>query len=338
MAIDKNTLETAVHDQFITRLHRTQTLWNAINKEHEARAQNLEKFYIPVLEVQRRFTDADYDVETITPVLTGNARDEYDASSVEVAWQRTHITGINVPEAAVVATEAGVMLAIADDEAERTSRKLDKRVFDTLEATSLDSVKLDPSAAGTVDLSQRFGNTAANYVNDETGVGAGTGVNAVYDLLQAKKLFMEQNDMIPPTGEGGIVLPTFMPPHLYRNLELSLEAKNVDTLTLNVINGVKQYNLFGTFTITMTNAITEAQYNEEGEKVASGGVKGHSLYIIDPRGITGGERFKRRRILEPLAPGNDYADAYMIDMYYQDFVAVTDARRIQRIAIANGNT
>lgn len=336
MPVTTDTLLQAWSQEFIQAFTRANSLYPIINTDYQAAARNTDKFNVLVFETVPVVTDTEYTISDKTDVLT--TRNSYNASAVQVEWERVHQTALDVQENYVAATRGSIFRTYARLEADKFVRKLDERIWGEFRAGDRADVQLVPGSAdtGTVVQLQGFeGTAAANHVNPD-GTEDGD-QNLVFETLLKWKTQLRSWDMMPPTGEN-ISWDVTMNPALFASLTRSA-ANMAEPIMVEFINGREQRSIFGAFNIHISNELGQLNFTTAtGAIVASGGANGFPMLFSNRDCVTAGIRFRRNRLLAPLQPGNDGADYFKLDSYMQSYQQMVDNRKHAIVGIANGVT
>ena len=305
MAVDTETLLQAWSDEFIEAFKRSNSLFPLINTDYQERARNADVFNVLVFETDPVIADSTYAIENKTDVLT--TRNEYNASEVQVRWQNVHQTALDVQESYVAATAGDIFETYARLEADKFVRKYDSLIWNTFKGIDRSAIKLNPSATETTPL-RDFVGTSGQIINAD---GKETGdADLIFEMLLSWRTRFKNWDMAMPTGED-IMWDVTMNPACFTALERETANKG-EPLMVDFVNGARRSTIFGFFNLRETNAFEELSFtatgNNKGAVVASGGVKGWPVLFSNRNCVTSGIRFKRSRLLAPLAPGNDGAD------------------------------
>ena len=287
------------------------------NRSREGTMQTRRQMSIPRYKSVHPITENDsfyYD--------TSRNRPDVDRVTLEWGTKKHFNQDIEPDEQAEL--EANLLLEYAVQQAADLNEHMDNALRDVMVDENVNAVVNKFSSSTTTDQDTDIG-TSTNYVGYDgiTVAGSSDDDDLFFNKLHSLGLELEQASK---AGSVAVVSPVWdvtMPPHLYRNIENTLENKGVDTLTLQNLAGVERAMLWGMFRLRKSNALNK-QYTKNS--------KTHYLVLVtNPAGLYYGERFRNTRIFPPGI--NQTGEYWKIDGILQTFEEVVDPRFLYKMYV-----
>ena len=317
MAVSDASQVQRFHRAFLRTFHRRNVFLELCNREHEADLQNAKTKNVPRYKSVHAITannSWNYDTTRNTPAV----------DNVTLEWGNIKHFNQDIEPDEQANLAPNLLLEYAVEQAADVSDYIDNQIRDQMQAEDVTAV-INKFSSSTETNQKSIVGTATNYVGYDGKTVAGTNEpeDLFFDKLRTLNLTIKQANK---AGIVSLVAPVWdvtMPPHLYDNIERTLENKGVDSLVLSAINGNRRRSLFGNLTIRESNALNKV-YTESSKE--------HRLVLVTNRaGTTYGERFRNTRIFPPGV--NQTGEYYKIDGIFQNYADVLDNRFIYQMYV-----
>ena len=325
------TILTQLYSQTVMRTLRGKNLLlDLCNNQYEERLRKVQSIEIPVdttaLTVKEDHSLAVTDTGVGVYPTSGRGRPTVKMRTLawppptENLWVGGDISRQQMREAPI-----DMVVEFAINRATAVSEVINRRVYDAWTKVDLSAVENDFRVGATDATKDQkdFVGSSTDYVPYD-GVEQGDG-NIVFSELDKLDLILQQTYKSGADSMEDFIFDVVLPPHLFKSLNRTLEAKNIPTLVMEYIEGRPRNRLFGRFQFTVTNALTQKRISESTEKVvASGGKKAYPMIILTRRATTRATDFESLQLLDPAT--NQASSNWKFDWEMQLLVEVIDPR------------
>ena len=318
MPVSNDARTVAFERAFLRTFRRTNVMSQLFNRSREGAMQTRRQMSIPRYKSVHGITENNnYNFDT--------SRNTPDVDRVTLEWGNVKHFNQDIQPDEQAELEANLLLEYAVQQAADLNEHMDNELRDVMVAENVTAVVNKFSDSSTTTNQQSDVGTATNYVgyDGNTVAGASDDDDLFFNELHDLGLELEQASK---AGSVAVVSPVWdvtLPPHLYRNIENTLENKGVDTLTLQNLAGTQRSMLWNMFRLRKSNALNK-QYSRNS--------KTHYLVLLtNPAGLYYGERFRNTRIFPPGI--NQTGDYWKIDGLLQTFEEVVDPRFLYKMYV-----
>ena len=317
MAVSTASQVQRFHRAFLRTFRQRNVFLQLCNREHEADLQRSGTKNVP------RYKSS-HAVTASTSWAYDTTRNRATVDNVQLVWGNIKHFNQDIEPDEQANLAANLLLEYAVQQAAVVAEYVDEQILDAMAGEDVSAVVNDLSGTDTTNQKSLVG-TATNYVGYDgiTVAGSNDDDDLFFNKLRAQNLLLKQANKAGIVSVDAPVWDCTMPPHLYDNVERTLENKGVDSLVLSAINGQRRRQLFGNLNIRESNALNK-EYTETLKKH-------HLVLITNLAGTTYGERFRNTRIFPPGI--NQTGEWWKIDGIFQNYADVLDNRFIYQMFV-----